>query len=245
MKTCATSCSRLTSVSGQSRCARRVLKSRAPTGGSPPTESGMHRADWMPNRRQVSRSTAASAGRSSIEGGDQPAGQHLLDGPGVLLLAHRVGRTQAFLGAVGVGGHDHPGAAADHCHSTDNSIPSGSQTRRSPSSISRSTSSGGRLMNREERSEISVSNSRRLPRSRAEGRDAWSADTWYYTNPQGRCPAPAPTGVGPRLAVLTRSEAEVRAELELARRPALPVLVDPVAEHGTPPRCRCAGSATT
>ena len=41
--------------------------------------------------------------------GDQPAGQHLLDGPGVLLLAHRVGRTQAFLGAVGVGGHDHPG----------------------------------------------------------------------------------------------------------------------------------------
>ena len=38
-----------------------------------------------------------------------------------------------------------PGAAADHCHSTDKSIPSGSQTRRSPSSTSRSTSSGRKV----------------------------------------------------------------------------------------------------
>ena len=61
-----------------------------------------------------------------------------------------------------------PGAAADHCQSTARSMPRGSQTRRSASSISRSTSPGGRLMNREERSAISVSNSRRLARSSAE-----------------------------------------------------------------------------
>ena len=49
VKTCATSCSRFTRASGQSRSARRVFQPSAPTGGSPPTVSGRHRFDLTPH----------------------------------------------------------------------------------------------------------------------------------------------------------------------------------------------------
>ncbi len=64
---CASNCSRLISTSGQSRSALMVLRPKTPMGSSPPTESGRVRFDLTPNRRQLSRSTSASAGSSSSE----------------------------------------------------------------------------------------------------------------------------------------------------------------------------------
>ena len=102
--------------------------------------------------------------------------------PGELLLAQRLGRLQILLRGVDVGGRDDIRVRADHCQSTARSMPRTSQTRRSASSISRSTSPGGRLMNLEERSEISVSNSRRHPSCSGErGISSASATRPRYT----------------------------------------------------------------
>ena len=61
----------------------------------------------MPKRRRVSRfDTGLRRQLLQRRDGNHAAGQYLLCGPGVLLLAHRLGRSQAFLGAPGVGGCD-------------------------------------------------------------------------------------------------------------------------------------------
>ena len=82
----------------------------------------------------------------------------------------RVGRQQILPGSCrsGWASRDlgpHPTTAT----APQRSMPRSSQTRRSASSISRSTSPGGRLMNLDERSEISISNSRRISGRSAEG----------------------------------------------------------------------------
>ena len=124
----------------------------------------------MPTSRQVSRSTCPSAGSSSGEemANKRPASTCLTTQGYRSWRSGSVGRRssrahQAWAGVMT------PGLASDHRQSTARSRPSGSETRRSVSSSSRSTSAGGRFMNREDRSETSVSNSRRLARLSAEG----------------------------------------------------------------------------
>jgi len=134
-------------------------------GGSPPTESGRVRFDRMPRSRALSRSTAASAGNSSREPRTQPCGRaHLLHEPGVLLLAQRRDRRHTFQAQVDVRGRkDIRGRIRPlpQHREIDAEKLADSAQRVFDLAIHLA---GGRLMNREERSEISVSNSRRLPK---------------------------------------------------------------------------------
>ena len=99
--------------------------------------------------------------------GNAAAGQHFPRGPGELCLVQGSGRRHAIAG-VDMGGGGDTGTRSDHCHSTARSMPRGSHTRRSASSISRSTSPGRRLMKPDESSETSVSSSRRCSTRTAE-----------------------------------------------------------------------------
>ena len=100
---CATNCSRFTSASGQSRFARVVLRPRMPNG-LPPTESGRHKLDWMPNWR--ADFPVAGGFRWQIfqrSNGHNTTGEHLLNDPRKSLLLQLPGRLRPFLGAVKVG----------------------------------------------------------------------------------------------------------------------------------------------
>ena len=107
VKTCATSWSRFTRASGQSRSACSVLRPSMPTGGSPPTEEreGQVRLDA---EKAAVLPVDGGLRRQIVERGDHDpsAGRHLLRVPGELLLAQRLGRPETRLGAVEVRGRE-------------------------------------------------------------------------------------------------------------------------------------------
>ena len=95
---------------------------------------------------------------------DDAAGQHLPQAPGVLQVDLRLRSPASTRAGRSAWARSRPPRPPATARARRKSISSNWHTRPSASSIARSTSPGGRLMKREERSEISVSNSSRVPR---------------------------------------------------------------------------------
>ena len=134
--------------------------------------------------------------------GHRAARSHLLGVPGELLLTNRLGGLLAFFGVVEMGGDEVAGALTR--------APARERPYRSRGTcrsrcralwISRSTSPGGRLMNREDRFETRVSNSRWLWRSSLRNGDrALGLMTVQYIRPaggsSGKCETPRRVAAG-------------------------------------------------
>ena len=139
-KICATSCSRFTSGSGQSRSRPQRIEAQGADGGLAP-----HR-----ERDGQIRFDARYGGRFPVTGGlrrqllqrrkgNDAAGQQLLLTQGNSSDWHPAGAADPP-GRVNVGEREEPGASSDHCQSAARSRPRDSQIRRWASMISRSTS---------------------------------------------------------------------------------------------------------